>query len=112
MAIAGISATAVREEAGTCAVSCVSLTTVVGKAVAPKNATQPGAKFVPFRVSVKPGSPTALFVGLMLVKVGVVAGFTVMVNGSVFETVLSGFSTNTFAVPTVVRKIPGIVVVS
>jgi hypothetical protein len=111
-AVTGISAIAVRAEAGTCAVSCVLLTTVVGRAVAPKYATQPVAKFVPFKVRVKPGSPTELFVGLMLVKVGVVAGFTVMVNGSVFEAVLSGFKTNTFSVPTVVRNVAGIVVVN
>ena len=55
---------------------------------------------MPFSVSVKPGLPTATLVGLILVRVGVVAGFTVMVNGSVFDTVLSGFSTKTFAVPT------------
>ena len=111
-AVTGISATAVRDDAGTCAVSWVLLTTVVARAVAPKYATHPGAKLVPFRVSVKPGSPTALFVGLILVSVGVVAGFTVIVNGRVFETVLSGFRTNTFSVPTRVKNVPGMVAVN
>ena len=84
----------------------------MGRAVAPKYATQPGAKLVPFNVSVKAGLPTAAFVGLIFVSVGVVAGFTVIVNGRVLETVLSGFRTNTFSVPTVVKSVPGIVVVS
>jgi hypothetical protein len=56
------------------------------------------------RVNVKPGLPTAVLVGLMNVSVGVVFGETVIVNGRVFETVKSGFSTNTFSTPTVVRN--------
>ena len=112
LAVTGTSATAVKSDAGTCAVSCTSLTTVVGKASVPKYATQPGAKFVPFSVSVNPALPTAVLVGLIFVSVGVVAGFTVMVKGRVFETVLSGFSTNTFSVPAIVNAVPGMVVVS
>jgi ABC-type dipeptide/oligopeptide/nickel transport system permease subunit len=61
---------------------------------------------------VKPALPTAVLVGLISVSVGVVAGFTVIVNGNVFETVLSGLRTSTFSVPTVVRYVPATVAVN
>jgi hypothetical protein len=41
--------------------------------------------------------------GLIDVSVGVVLGETVIVKGSVVETVKSGLKTNTFSTPTVVR---------
>jgi hypothetical protein len=47
----------------------------------------PGAKNVPFKVNVKPASPTLELVGEIEVNVGVVAGDTVIVNGNTLEAV-------------------------
>src|SRR6185503_1965216 len=97
--VTGTWATAVSSDAGTCAVANISLTTVVASASAPKYATAPGAKFVPFNVSVKPGLPTAVLLGLIDVSVGVVLGETAMVKGRVVDTVKSGLNTKTFSIP-------------
>jgi len=78
----------------------------------PKYAVAPEAKLVPFNVIVNAGPPTAALVGLISVSVGVVAGLAVIVNGNVFDTVLSGLSTTMLSVPTNVRYVPATVAVN
>jgi hypothetical protein len=99
--VTGILAIAVMSDAGTWAVICVSLTTIVANG--PKYATAPAAKSEPVRVMVMPGLPTAAFWGLIDTRIGVVFGDTIMVNGRKLEAVLSGFRTNTFTGTTLTR---------
>src|SRR5580692_8539770 len=104
--VTGISATAVSNEAGTCAVTCwnavvghgaaAAVGAVVVKAVVPKYATAPFANSDPHSVNVNAGSPTfdrCVPDGLKTVtRVGGVDGEIGIVNGSSFDTVLSGVS--------------------
>ena len=61
---------AVKSVAGIVAVSWVEVPKVVPRLEPAKRTTEPLTKFVPFTVSVNPGSPTVLAVGEMLEVVG------------------------------------------
>src|SRR5262249_10866878 len=58
--------------AGTPAVNCVELTTVVAGVVPPKLTTEAATKFVPLTVRVKPAPPAAALVGEIVAIVGLV----------------------------------------
>jgi len=83
--------------AGTSAVILEALTTVVASAVVPQFTFAPETKFVPLTVSVKPGPPAAVELGLRLAIVGGL-GSMVNVAGAV---VPPGVVTVTFAEPAV-----------
>ena len=56
--------------AGSVAVSCVVLRSVVTSAVEPQEATEAASKFVPLMVSRRPGPPATVEDGLKLVIAG------------------------------------------
>lgn len=57
-------------DAGICAVTCVTLSTVVGRSAPFQRTTEPGAKFVPVTESWKVGPPATDELGLSSVMVG------------------------------------------
>jgi hypothetical protein len=63
--------------AGTVAVNCVALTTLVLRAVLPQFTTAPETKFAPFTVSVNCGPPAEAVAGDRLAMVGTPAALTV-----------------------------------
>lgn len=92
--------------AGTAAISCVELTSVVLKVVFPHNTDAPDAKFVPFTVSAKPALPAVTDAGDVLVMLGAPIE-NVELTGVLPEDEPSGFATDRLIDPAVATRLAG-----